>query len=292
MVDPVAEAKALYNTVVQANIPHLLGIYSGNRRDGTVGIDPRMILQQIQEVAATAQPGTPIDWTQAVTQWHNAQPHPQNPTLTVGEYSTAVELATRTKFGGHASPQEAGAFMQEFKQANQQLSAQGKPTISATEYRQLIDQVAPVSAALHGRPPSMNEIVKLRDSTPAQQRSYFEDLPDSLFPSITAGQMAKYLTIGNFHAQATLGRVAAKSEAAFFAAGSQTADQIKSYFQQFKDQSQMHGPGVPGATATDRSGQNIGNRQPTSGWGGGAAPTAPVTDVPKEDKAGGTQTGG
>lgn len=277
-IDISAEQKMVYNVFYAANKSHLQAIYNAQ------GADPRMILQQIQSAPTEG----PIDVEKVVADWHNAQPHPQNPQLTVGEYATAVKLATQSKFGGHATAQEAGAFWQEFKGANQKLQAEGKATMSPEDYLQALDKLAPLTAALHGRPPSMNEIVSLKDSAPGQQRSYFEDLPDQLYPSVTAGQMAKYIAMGTSAAQATIGRAANKLEAMTFAHANLNLDQIGSWYQK----SQMHGPGVPGAVASDRSGQNIGGHVPQTGWGGGAAPEEPVTDVPKEDRAGGTQTGG
>jgi len=228
-----------YNAFFVANQPHAHAIYN------EPGMDPRHIAEQIDTF--------PKDQSRSieehVTQWHQAQPHPRNPALTVAEFPMAVKMATRTKFGGHATAAEAGAFWQEFQGANEKLQKQGKDPMSPHEYTSLVDQMAPVSAALHGRPPSMDEVTKLREASPAEQRKYFEDLPDPLYPVVSAGQMAKYMTLGNFHAKYGVGRPAAKSEAAYFAVGGMSPTQVQDYYRNMAPvQHPVGAPAKPAAT--------------------------------------------
>lgn len=133
------------------------------------------------------------------------QPHPMAPKVKIKDFATAVKLATKTKFGGHASAPEAEMFWQEFQQLG----------MAPQEYEHLLDDLAKVSFALHGRPPSMNEIAKLKDAHPKDVRSYFSELPDRHYPDTTAGQMVAALRTAAPHSQEHLGRPPVKLEAAY-----------------------------------------------------------------------------
>lgn len=171
-----------------------------------------------------------------VNQYWNSQPHPMNPKLTVGDYSVAIRLATHAKFGGHATPEEAGAFWDDFNSMNNHLTSQGKQPITPHEMTHLIDQMAPVSFAYHGRPPSIREIAQHRDSAPDQVRKYYHALPDPLYPHVPAGDMAAKLTVGDMYANMHLGRKANKVEGAHFYHGNMGPEQVNSFYQSLKQQ--------------------------------------------------------
>lgn len=196
-----------------------------------------------------------IDWKKIANEWHAEQPHPLNPALKVGEYATAVKLATKLKFGGHASAQEAGAFWGEFQQMNQRFMAQGKEAVSPDEFGHLVERVAPVSFAYHGRPPTMRELSQHRDSSPNEVNKYYGDLPDQHYPHVTAGQMAKYLTMAEPHAQQAFGRPPVKLEAARFALSGLSNEDIRNYYEgAIKGISQLRLPGQPYPTKETGSG--------------------------------------
>ena len=164
-----------------------------------------------------------------VQQWHAAQPHPQAPSLTVGEYPTAVRLATILKFGsGHASPQEAANFWKEFQQMNSTLQAQNKLPLAPEEFEHLSQQMARSSYAYHGRPPSMYEVAKLRDAKPGEISDYFGALPDEHYPTVSAADMAKALHAARPWANQYVGRDANKLEGAYLHhSGQSPADYYK-----------------------------------------------------------------
>lgn len=157
----------------------------------------------------------PTDWGQVVADWWNKQPHPLEPRLTIGEFATAVKLATKVKFGGHASPHEAAAHWQEFQTTNQRLAAGGKEPLSPEEYGHLIDQIAPLSFTYHGRPPSMHELVQLRDAPPSKVREHYSSLPDKHHPSVPAGDMVRAIEAAKPWANEHLKRDPVKREAAY-----------------------------------------------------------------------------
>lgn len=147
-----------------------------------------------------------IDWAKITQDYFNELPHPLEPALKVGEFATAVKLASAARFGGHASPAEAALFWPEFKATG----------MSPQEFEHALDRLAPLSYTYHGRPPSMQEIVKLKDEPPAKARSYFADLPHKYYPHVSAGDMVKALVAAKPHAQEHLGRDPVLPEAAYF----------------------------------------------------------------------------
>src|SRR5215813_7601933 len=129
-----------------------------------------------------------------VHQWHAEQPHPQNPSVKVGDYPIAARLATILKFGqGHATPQEVGNFWREFQSMNESLVAQKKMPVSPDEFGHLAQQIARSSFTYHGRPPSMHEIARLRDADPQIIHDYYGALPDEHYPSVPAAKMVEAL---------------------------------------------------------------------------------------------------
>jgi hypothetical protein len=161
-----------------------------------------------------------IDWTeefatQVANQWHGDQPHPDAPGVKVKEFATAVKLASQAKFGGHASAKEAEAFWGEFQGMNARLTAQKKEPLTPEEYGQVLDHLAPLSFVYHNRPPSMSEVVKLRDAKPHEVRQHYGDLPDQHYPDVSAADMVKALRAADPHAQEHLGRPPVKLEAAY-----------------------------------------------------------------------------
>src|SRR5215471_10068185 len=129
-----------------------------------------------------------------VHQSHAEQPHPQAPSVKVGEYPVAARLATILKFGqGYASPQEVGNFWREFQSMNESLVAQNKMPVSPDEFGHLAQQLARASFTYHGRPPSMHEIARLRDADPQTIHDYYGALPDEHYPSVPAAKMVEAL---------------------------------------------------------------------------------------------------
>jgi hypothetical protein len=148
-----------------------------------------------------------VDWGNAAKEFFDEQPHPMGHGMKIKEFATAVKLATMVKFGGHAEPHEAALFWREF-------APNGVPIMPPQEFEHAIDRLAPLSFTFHGRPPSMQEIVNLKDKLPHEARRYFSDLPDQHYPHVTAGDMVKTIQAGNVHARNLIGRPVLKNEAA------------------------------------------------------------------------------
>jgi hypothetical protein len=145
-----------------------------------------------------------VDWAAVAKAHWDAQPSPHAPGLTNGEVIPAVKLATKLKYGGHASLSEAALFYHEFKGLE----------MAPEDFQQAVDRLAPVSFTYHGRPPSMKEIKDLSAAQPNAIRAYYADLPDVHYPHVTAGQMVATLQAAEPHAQQYLQRSPVKYEAA------------------------------------------------------------------------------
>jgi hypothetical protein len=151
-----------------------------------------------------------------VHKWHADQPHPLAPSVKVGDYATAARMATTLKFGqGHATPQEVGNFWREFQSMNETLTAQNKLSISPDEFSHLAQQVARSSFTYHGRPPSMHEIARLRDSHPKDINDFYYHLPDEHYPSVPAGEMVKALQSARPWAEMINGSAPTKLDGAY-----------------------------------------------------------------------------
>jgi hypothetical protein len=179
------------------------------------------------------------DWTKEVANYFNELPHPQAPELKVGEYVTAVKLATKAKFGGHAEPHEAAAFWGEFQQANKNLIEQKKSPLTPEEFGHLLDRIAPVSFAYHGRPPTIPEIVRNRDAHPKDVYSFYGNLPDEHYPHVPAQEMVKHLEAARPWSQMLLGEKPLKLHASYlYHSGHNPKDFYQSLKEQ-RDQSQQ-----------------------------------------------------
>ena len=167
----------------------------------------------------------PPDWAAIAEDFYGNMPHPAAPGVKVKDYPTAVRLATATKFGGHASPQEASMFWREFQGLG----------MSPSQYEASLKVLAPLSYTYHGRPPSMQEIARFKDEQPAQARDYYHNLPDKHYPEVPAGEMIKQLKQASPHAQQHLGRGPNKYEAAELHAMGAKSDHAASYYASMKE---------------------------------------------------------
>jgi hypothetical protein len=149
-----------------------------------------------------------IDWAKAAKAYFDEQPHPRGHGLKIKEVATAVKLASMAKFGGHASLHEASLFWQEFAPG-------GVPIMAPDEFEHALEHMAPISFAFHGRPPTMKELLMLKDKSPAEVHRHFGDLPDRQHPDVTAANMVKAFQSARPWAREHLGREPVKNEAAY-----------------------------------------------------------------------------
>ena len=169
-----------------------------------------------------------VDWEQIAKTFWDAQPHPQAPSLTIGEYATMVKLATMAKFGGHASPHEAALFAPEFKASG----------LTPEEFEHTLDRIAPLSFTYHGRPPTMKEIAQLKDRQPHEARKYFADLPHKYLPHMSAGEAVKVMQAARPHAQEHLDRQPSLTEVAYL---HHSGDSPRDYYAKMAEQSKQSG---------------------------------------------------
>lgn len=146
-----------------------------------------------------------IDWGKVANSYFAEQPHPQGHGLKIGEFATAVKLASMMKFGGHAEPHEAALFWQEFKATG----------MAPDDFEHALDHIAPISYAFHGRPPTMKELALLKDKSPAEVHRHFGDLPSKTHPEITAANFVKSYQAARPWAREHLGREPVATEAAY-----------------------------------------------------------------------------
>lgn len=198
-----------------------------------------------------------IDWANAAKEYMDDQPHPRGHGLKIKEFATAVKLATMVKFGGHAEPHEAAMFWRDFAPG-------GVPIMSPQEFEHAIDHLAPLSFTYHGRPPSMQEILKLKDLAPHEARRYFSDLPDQHYPHVSAGDMVKTIQAGTTHANNLIGRPMLKNEAAEMI---HSGESPPAYYARLKADADSKDPTKPKLTP-----QNGLPTQERGNTGGGGAP--------------------
>jgi hypothetical protein len=168
---------------------------------------------------------TPDEARAAAKMFWGAQPSPHAAELTNAEFPVAVKLATKLKFGGHASPSEASSFWGEFKAFNNKLRSKNKLELTPEEFGHVVDSMAPVSFAFHGRPPQMHEIEKLHDQSPQSVHNHYYHLPDRDHPTVPAGEMVKSIEAARPHAREYLERDPVKLEAAYlYHSGQSPAD--------------------------------------------------------------------
>jgi hypothetical protein len=67
----------------------------------------------------------------------------------------------------------------------------------------------------HGRPPSLKELVTLKDKSPAEVHRHFGDLPDKHHPEISAANMVKAYQAARPWAREHLGREPVGTEARY-----------------------------------------------------------------------------
>lgn len=185
----------------------------------------------------------PEQWAASAADYYGAKPHPAAPGLKVSEVPLAVELASHLKFGsgdGHASLAEAELFWKEF----QPLLDQG---VSPQAFHELVDRAAQHSFALHGRPPSMDELKRFADpkATPADIQRWYHDLPDRHYP-VAAGQLLQQMVRAEPHALQHLGRKPVKKEGFLFANGGDPASHYPQAAQPLKLRPQEEQGGAPG----------------------------------------------
>lgn len=214
-------------------------------------------------------------------------PHPQAPSLRVGEYPVAARMANVLKFGqGHASPPEVENFWREFKQTNQTLVDQKKLPIAPDEFIHLAKQVARSSFAYHGRPPSMHELARLRDADPKTIHDYYGALPDEHYQTVPAAEMAKALHSARPWAEMITGQPPTKLDAAYlYHSGQNPKDFYETRRQHDGDQDSAGADA--GATGTDPAGgQQAGTRAAGARLAAGASAAGRTGGVPAGRAAG------
>jgi hypothetical protein len=192
-----------------------------------------------------------FDWSGHANGFYGGLPHPDESSLKVSEFPTAVRLATLSKFGGHASAQEAGMFWKEFKATG----------LSPEQYEKLLGQVAPISFSYHGRPPTIEELVGFKDRPPADVKKFYADLPDKHYPHVSAGDMIKALSQAQPHAQEHLDRKPVKYEAAMHVTSGHTPQQIQDYYKSKSTKEESGGSqDIAGGSTGDPSQGDAGGR--------------------------------
>jgi hypothetical protein len=83
------------------------------------------------------------------------------------------------------------------------------------EFEAALDRLAPLSFTYHGRPPTMHEIIQLKDKSPKEARTYFGDLPHKIYPHVSAADMVRAVQAAKPHAMEHLGREPVLNEAAY-----------------------------------------------------------------------------
>lgn len=216
-----------------------------------------------------------------VHQWHMSQPHPLAPSVTVGDYTQALKMAAVLKFGGdHPGPQEAANLWHEYQQTNQTLAAQGKAPIAPEEFTQMAQQMAKVSFAYHGRPPSMYEIAKLRDAKPSEISDYFGSLPDEHYPTVSAADMAKAMHSARPWAIQATGQEPTKLDAAYLHhSGQNPADYYEQRAKKHDGSDDQSGPQPGVAGPGNDGGQPPAARAADSGVASGSATASGAASV-------------
>jgi hypothetical protein len=96
----------------------------------------------------------------------------------------------------------------------QEFAPGGTPLMSPDEFEHALDHIAPVSYVFHGRPPTLKEVVALKDRTPAEVSKHFGDLPSKHHPEISAASFVKAYQSARPWAREHLGREPVHTEAA------------------------------------------------------------------------------
>lgn len=185
---------------------------------------------------------TSQDWARLAQQYYGEKPHPAAPALKVKDAPVALELANHLKFGqgdGHASLQEAAALWHEV----QPILDMG---VSPQGLHELVDVAAQHSFALHGRPPSMEELKRFADpkTHPADIARWYHELPDRHYP-VAAGELLQAMVKAEPHALQHLGRRPVKREGWMFANGADPASHYPQAAQPLQLKPQEEQGGVP-----------------------------------------------
>lgn len=157
-----------------------------------------------------------MDWSALAHAYYGEKDHPNAPSLKVKELPLALQIANHLKFGqgdGHASFSEAEMLWKEV----QPILDQG---VSPQALHELVDTAAQHSFALHGRPPSMEELKRFADpkTHPADIAKWYQALPDKHYP-VAAGDLLSAMMKAEPHATQHLGRKPVKKEGFLFASG-------------------------------------------------------------------------
>jgi hypothetical protein len=178
-----------------------------------------------------------IDWEKATKDFFDEYPHPRGHGLKIKEVATAVKLASMMKFGGHATLHEAAMFWGEF-------APEGVPIMPPDEFEHTLDHLAPISYALHGRPPSMKELVLLKDKSPGEVSRHYGELPSKHHPDIPAATFVKAYQAARPHAREHLEREPVHSEVAYMVHSGERPD---AYYQRISVQNTQQQPNEPGS---------------------------------------------
>lgn len=194
------------------------------------------------------------------------------------DWATAVELATKTRTGGHATPPEVEMFWREFQQTG----------LTPEQYEKSFDVLALLSGRYHDRPPTMDEIVKLGNLSPDEQRRHYQNLPDPNHPELTAGDMVHGLAMAEYHAREHVRRRPTKGEVAMFHHGRYQAQMVADHYRNLAAKEAEKDVQAP-------AGGEPGGGQPPTSWrsvvvpppGSGGVPGLTTPGGPAADGAGG-----
>lgn len=101
------------------------------------------------------------------------------------------------------------------------------------EFIHFAKQVAQTSFGYHGRPPTLQELARLREAHPKDIDSYYGSLPDKDYPHISAADMVKALQSARPWANMHIERDPNKLEAAYL---HHSGDSPKTYYETLKRQ--------------------------------------------------------
>lgn len=184
------------------------------------------------------------DWGKIANDYFAEQPHPQGHGLKIGEYATAIKLASMMKFGGHASGAEAALFWPQFQASG----------MSPDEFEHALDHIAPVAYTFHGRPPTMKELAMLKDKSPAEVHRHYGDLPSKHHPEITAANFVKAYQAARPWAQQHLGREPVHSEVAYMV---HSNEDPRAYYPRISMQNTQQQGGPETQVGTDGGGGGV-----------------------------------
>jgi len=186
---------------------------------------------------------TQQDWAQLGHEYFGEKPHPNAPSLKVKDLPLALEFANHLKFGqgdGHASFAEA-------EQAWKDVQPILDLGISPQALHELVDTAAAHSFALHGRPPSMDELRRFADpkTHPSDIAKWYHELPDRHYP-VAAGDLLAAMTRATQPALQHLGRGPVKKEGFLFTTGVDPAAHYPQAAQPLQTQPREDQGGVSG----------------------------------------------